>query len=440
MPDLRSRSSQAGFTMVELIVALLVVVQVLVAVLVLFNFVNKISRVQTNVSDMQQSLRTAQSEMERVIRMAGRGGIPMSTALPLGNALWVVDNVAANARIAGATSPQVVAGSDVLVVRGVFASPMYQINSLGMGVFTLKDAANNPTLDPAQAFTGTIMIGAVSPTSITQSLKTLDDAVTNGVHEALVLMSARNRDVFAVVELIPETSNVDLANQAQINFRIQGSVTADSFRQLSSGGTFPATLTSVGFVGVLEEHRFYVRRTLAGAEVAPILTRARVLPNTQVAYGPLGDAANDANLEIDLADNILDLQVALGLDTINHVPRPRPAGAPAEPAGLTSIDADPINGYISEATDGVNDDWLFNSTVDNPVNPVWTGARLCYVRLNLLARTDRRDPGYQAPVLSQIEDRTYAVNDPLNLAQSAGGIDRMFRRRILQTIINVRNL
>jgi hypothetical protein len=425
--------------MVELVVSLLVVVVVLVAVLTLFDFTSKVASVQTNVADMQQSLRTAQSEIERVVRMAGRGGIPMSTSLPLGSAVWVLDNVPVGSKIAGATSPDVVPGSDVLIVRGIFSTPIYQINSLGLGVYTLRDVSGNPTLDPAQAVTGTIQVGAVSPTSINQNLQALADAVSQGIPEALVLVSARNREVFAVVELLPATSSVDVSSTASIDFRIQGSVTSDAYRALTAGA-FPATLTSVGFLGILEEHRFYVRETLAGSEVAPALTRARVLANTQVAYGPSGNPGNAANLAIDLADNILDLQVALALDTPNHVPRPLPPGAPAEPAGLTTIDADPVNGYISEAGDGVNDDWLFNSTNDSAANPVWTGARLCYVRLNLVARTDRRDTAYEAPPLGQIEDRLYASNDPMNLAQSVGGSQRMFRRRILRTTINVRNL
>ncbi|HYG62885.1 MAG TPA: hypothetical protein VEL74_09915, partial [Thermoanaerobaculia bacterium] len=67
-------------------------------------------------------------------------------------------------------------------------------------------------------------------------------------------------------------------------------------------------------------------------------------------------------------------------------------------------------------------------------------APLYYVRWNLLARTARRDTKYEAPVLGRIEDRTYAAADPLNRANSANGTERMFRRRIIQTVVNLRNL
>ena len=42
--------------------------------MLLFDFTNKLSRVQTNVSEMQPSLRVSQYDTVRLIRMVGRGG------------------------------------------------------------------------------------------------------------------------------------------------------------------------------------------------------------------------------------------------------------------------------------------------------------------------------------------------------------------------------
>lgn len=79
---MRSRSSlirlrSAGFTLVELSISMLVLVIVLLGTLSLFDFANRISSVQTNVADMQQSLRIAQQDAIRTVRMAGRGPIPL---------------------------------------------------------------------------------------------------------------------------------------------------------------------------------------------------------------------------------------------------------------------------------------------------------------------------------------------------------------------------
>ena len=72
---------ERGFSLMELIVGLFVMAEVLVVVLLLFDVNNKISRVQTSVSDIQQSQRIAQHDIGRFARMAGRGGLPRSVAI-----------------------------------------------------------------------------------------------------------------------------------------------------------------------------------------------------------------------------------------------------------------------------------------------------------------------------------------------------------------------
>jgi type II secretory pathway pseudopilin PulG len=439
----RRHNRQDGFTLIELSISLVVIIEVLLAVLLLFDFGNKVSRVQSNVADLQQSLRTSQSDMDALVRMAGRGGLPFVASGANGGGALAVRKVSTNEKIGAAGSPDVVDGTDVLTVRGIFSTPIYQVNAKDTTTFEMRTTSNpmggSVTTNPTVALSGTLTISSTSPTSIPQDLQPLADVVNAAkkVHEAILLVSARNPGVYAVVELDAENSTVT-SNTATLRFIVRGgsSGLASSYATLYPGATFPAGMTSVGFAGIIEEHRFYVRKS---ATTSPRLSRARFMPNTNVAYGPLGED-NSANLSIDVADGVLDLQVALGIDTVNHVPRVRPPGAPAEPAGLTSIDADEVNGYISESADGVDDDWLGNNPADNPAALVWTNAQLYFVRVNLIARTERRDNTYEAPVLGRIEDRTYTVSDPLNRAKASGGVERMYRRRILQTVIDVRNL
>jgi type II secretory pathway pseudopilin PulG len=436
-----ARRRQAGFTLIELAISLIVVVEVLLGVLLLFDFTNKLSHAQTNIADMQQSLRVAQSEVENLLRMTGRGELKFSPVAP-GQGIWVRDNVVANSKVGDATSPLIVTGSDVLTVRGVFATPLYQINSKDKTTVVFKNG-NTPEPNPALATTVTLTVSNISPTYFTQDLQPLLDAVTAGISEAIVLKDASNFDNYAVVELIPGQSAVN-ATQAVLVCKIRGAASdpVTSYTKLGTGGTYPAKMTSIMSLGILEEYRFYVRQNYAiannpASEPMPKLSRARFMPGTDTAY-----ANNAANLSLDLADNILDMQVALGLDTVNHVARTRPPGAPAEPAGLTTVQADPVNGYISEAANGVGDDWLYNSTADAVTDPAWANVLAYYARVSFLARTDRRDWKYEAPLLGTIEDRTYLSTDPLNLANTAAGStqQRQYRRRILQTVIDLRNL
>ena len=125
-------------------VSLIVTVIVLLGVLALFDFSNKLTRVQTNISDMQQSLRVAQTDSVRLIRMAGRGGLPLGN-LPDGTAVAVANNVADGTHVGDAATPEVVPGSDVLTIRGVFASPIYQVKTADTTAFTLDSLPRPPT-------------------------------------------------------------------------------------------------------------------------------------------------------------------------------------------------------------------------------------------------------------------------------------------------------
>jgi hypothetical protein len=207
----------------------------------------------------------------------------------------------------------------------------------------------------------------------------------------------------------------------------------DHYLQLSNG--FPTTLRNVANVALLEEYRYYVREehVVAGddsTDYAPRLVKARFYPNTEVPH------VSDPEFGTEVSDNILDLQLALGIDA----------------------DGD---GTIEEGTDGTGpreeipegtlgkdeDEWLFNiaGDVDGDGDPAeatkWnpgTGTpALAYVRVTTIARTDRRDLEYMAPLLVTSEDKDFSES-PFDVFNTLG--ERRFRRRQLQTVVDMRNL
>lgn len=414
---------ERGFTLVEMLLVLAVVVLLVLGALDLFDHMNRVARVQVNLADLQQAQRTAQRELVRTLRMAGRGGL---RELPVGvGSVASLALVAVRNNVGLSDEPQEVvagepalarAGSDVLVVRGVFTTPVYRV-----------DYVDVESWDPANR---RLVVRRVTPTGLPQDLGALVDAVEDAVPQALVLGDALG-DAYGVAELVPEESIVT-EDRITLAFRTAGSARADQYAALSSGGAFPA-MDKVVTVGLLEELRFYVTEGGDG----PGLARARVFPGTEEVVG--------GELAVELAPGIEDLQVALGFDA--------PLG------GFFACDDDAAgdDDRLLESADGAGDDWLFNrpgaaggeDAAAVPWSPPGGGwdddtagcaatprPRLYFARVSTLARTENADPYHRSETVDGLEDRRYglAADDPIN-----GDTARRFRRRVLTTTIDLRN-
>lgn len=427
-PRRRTASGEAGFTLAELLVTVLLVSLVLLAVLALFDMTSRTARTQTHLAEMQQSLRVAQQTVVRAVRMAGRGGLPVrddlnaATALPRGIAVAIANNVAAGTQIGGNASAPVLAGTDVITVRGVFDSPIYQFNPAG-GPAVFNFNPNDPN-----ATTGTLTVAPTTPTGAPQPLAALAEAVQrvespggSGTHpEALLLVSPLGD--WAVVEMIPggsvDTSGGDVTG-VTVKFQARQGDFSGAYQGISRGGVFPTALETVAYAGILEEYQFYVRevRAVPGdamSDLMPELVRARLYPNTNVPY-----RRDAASLTEVIADNVLDLQAALGIDR----------------DGDTLIDEN-----LAAGTDPATDEWLFNAAGDDPLQAGWNdpdASPLYYLRINTLVRTDRAEAYYTDDALTRIEDKDY-TQAPYHLQNAEW--ERRYHRRQLRTTIDLRNL
>jgi hypothetical protein len=455
---------------------MVVVALTLGAAVGLFNSMNKLSRVQLHTAEMQQSVRVAQREVGRLVQMAGRGGLAGENNVGAAfdtPAVSVRDNVGAapfddrEVAPADADSPLAVAGTDILTIRGAFDSSVFHINY-----------ADRTNFDGAGR---RVVLGSRTPTGIPQDLRPIKWACDppdggSARPEALVLINAVNEESYAVVEL--DCNNTDhasipdpfvpgaLPTSHTIAFFLAGDggdVHADDYARLNPNGGNPDITGNFNpsFLALIEEYRFYVReqcRTLDGGEAdctdagppAPLpahrLSMARMFPGTDVPW-----ADDDNNFSLDLSDSIFELQVALGFDSSYD-------GA-ASSNGFFTFDADNLpgtgvsgdNDSIVETADGTGDDWLFNGVSDDashfnalPWTP--TGAppaftadqpqpRLYYLRLSTLGFTARPDRGYSAPLINRIENHDLTSSDLIN-----GDLSRPYRRELLQTVIDMRNL
>ncbi len=411
-----ARRRVAGFTLLEVMVSLLIVILVLFAVLSLFDLNSRVARSQTQISEMQQALRIGQYTLLRDTRMAGRGGLPRGP-MPGGFAV-AVNNEAADGDTIDADdagSPRVLAETDVLTIRGVFSSPIYQVDPTGSLILD----------DPVNPTSGSVTIeNPNTTTGVPQDLEPLLQVLDDDLPDALILVSPVDDAIYAVVQITPgacpgRACLVDdgITQTVTVDFTVSGGTHTAAYLALSDAGAFPAGLTSAAHVGILEEHRFYIREEFSipgddTSDPAPRLSRARFYPNTQEPYG--GDPVNLRN---DVADNIMDLQVALAMDT------------------------DGDGAVLDDGTSA--DEWLYNAPDDDDTDAKWNpgiGNRpsLFYVRISALARTDRRQTGFIAPAIAGIEDRDYTETDPPGSDGERQG--RMYHRRLLETVVDLRNV
>src|SRR5215831_21070015 len=75
------RSSESGFTLVEMIVVTLLLMIAMVGLLAVFDASARINKNETDVADAQGAVRYGIYQMTRAIRMAGTGGLYVTQAV-----------------------------------------------------------------------------------------------------------------------------------------------------------------------------------------------------------------------------------------------------------------------------------------------------------------------------------------------------------------------
>ena len=219
--------------------------------------------------------------------------------------------------------------------------------------------------------------------------------------------------------------------------------------------SFPDNMTSV-LACYLEEYRYYIRQEYeipgnSASGLHPRLSRARFEPGTEQPY-----LADTQNFKLDLADELIDLQVALGLDT-DYCEGCSIGTSPGAFDDDDNVDGPDDVLWEDTTTGGApeHDDWLYNSSRDDPMDTLYVthggtfqpgnAVKLYFVRVTTVARTAKGDPDYAAPNFSNaLDSGTDAIEDHdynsgfFTLFKSE--INRKHRHRVLTTLIAPRNV
>lgn len=434
-----SRNRDSGFSLLEMLTALAVVSVVLLASLTLVDGARRVTTTQSGVAEMQGNFRIAESEVVRRLHLAGLGGlrqtIPPDLAdgspaglFPRGLALAVDNNVETGAHAGDASTPAVVAGTDMVTVRGVFSTPVYYLEP--QLPVSLVDGRMTAVLQRD------VDLGLVQ--DLEPLRKALRTAKEEDLHEAVIVRDRFNPGAYAVLELdLAATSpGSDDDPTLAIGLILGGTPGtqeyADEYGRLTLGttllqgaggpqvtlpdGTVVQLPSVIGTLGLLEEYRYYVREDWeipgdASSRPTPRLARTRFYPGTGAVH-PEGTA--------DLVDGIIDLQLALG------------------------VDLPPRDGQIVDGGDEL-DEVLYNHPSDDdgldpPATGAWAvdGAQLLFVRLTVVAQARHPDREFAGVILGKIEDHDHAKTDDLSVFNRDP--NHKVRKRGQQTIVEMRNL
>lgn len=438
--------------MMELLVTLGVMIVAVVGALTFFDASTRLAKSQVNLAEMQSTHRLAQQEMVRMLTMAGAGGLPegidpdVATAeslgtegvFPNGLALAVMNNVPSGTDLGDADTPlPVVPGTDVITLRGSFSNSVYylepqidlDLDGSGEIELVIRDTKD---FDPTK---GDLELGSED-----QDVVRLQDSSAGATPrpEAFIVYDRYKPSAIAVLEYVSSSVATGADGKNEMTLRLSlgsGATYHEEYGKMALGTalvqgaagltwTIPGTSTDVqlpkqiGAIGLLEEYKYFVRqhREVPGAaqsRAVATLTRARYYPGT-------GDLHPEG--AIDLAANIIDLQVALGVDKSPTDGQILELGA--------DVDDDEILYNFPEEDDGLAS--ITNSEWANP------SSELLFVRLSTVAQSDRPDRDFPGAVIDLVEDHDYSEETPQSIF-NAGNYGKL-RKRLLQSVVEVRNL
>lgn len=482
-------TGQAGFSLLELLVAMLILTEVIAGILLLFTGLSDIARVQTDIAEMQQTQRVGQRELVEIVRRAGIGGLPATVRnqaavtgiFPDGLAIAVDNSVAADILISddaddpggigdggadGEFPDKVLEGSDILIVRGVFSTPLYYVT---------PQVTTQIAGDPASMLSNAVAPYRLLDQTLTlqdnnqglvQDLEPLEDALTTFPKQVLIVRDLLNPGAYGLLETngLAQTIAACGGNCLSINIRFSDADEAQTLGDLMAGSVLVGAGSGhsvevggaggrtvqfprhIGMIGLLNEYRYFLRpdsddplQTTPTSTALPrlVLGRASMLPGTRTQ---LGDT-------LDIADNLLDLQVAVGIDISDDCPPACTAadllerGRVTEPLDFNDRDEDEVwFNHPGDVAHGFFDSSALEPTVHFP--------RFHFVRVTTIVHAGRAERGHRVTPFEWIEDENrsdtqtftldgvqFRYNDTFNNISL-----KNYRRRMLTTTIDLRNL
>jgi Tfp pilus assembly protein PilV len=297
------KQKELGFTLVEALVSLAVLLTVVGGLYALLDSGNKLAKQETNVAEAQQSARIGVYELSRVIRQARVGGLFFANAI-----LPIANNSPGGDKLTDLSGVDhfIRKGTDVIAVRGILSGDKY--------IFAPGDASCAGNCDTTTSVTVTIhatSVGGVSnfavggaPSLISRTHPFFFVVATGS--DNLVSISGSDYLVSQyVVGLVGTTGT--WYTQTPDTFSFTMNPQATEAKKLDASSALPSSLDKPFLGGPVDDVRFFVDEGATNAsslntDTHPTLVEATLDPST-------------GNYDVQpLVDEVEDFQVAYGVD------------------------------------------------------------------------------------------------------------------------------
>ena len=377
---IRPGPHRAGFSLVELLVALAIMSALVVGVLTLFDRSQAMAKTETSVTDAQQSARYASYQLVRDVRMAGAGGVPASRTLSaltrqvgislgLGSSAWATALGSNNVNAAGDTvfvdGHHVRAGTDILHIRGVISHPLYDLSNGGWTRPAIGGSTGTLVLQPCTKFPDVLSTGPCAPYG------------TNDLSAFPVGGPFPIGSLFFMTDAIGDVGvgRITGASSAAGPSGVVATLTIDVGSSTTRDATYAQSLCQTGFFplnmnpsrgGILDDRVYFIDDGTTTAADCTMATPRSVQEQTPGPCHPVLSSADwvyretetstqafTAALVTPIADDIENLQVAYGVD---YYDASTGAGtlatpAPVRPSSITAASNPyPSDGSISVTT------------------------------------------------------------------------------------------
>ena len=419
-----------GFTLIESLITLVVVLVVVIGLYTLLDRSNKLAKQETSVSEAQQSSRIGIYELSRVIRQARVGG------LFVGNAILPIENNSSggtNLTDLSGTSHYVRKGTDVIGVRGIISGDKYYFAS---GDITCPGSCATTT-------SLTVTIHSTSTGGVSNFAPGSAPSLVNKTRPFYFAVAAGQNEVSTIgaKQYLVPTYVVGLVNTAGTWY----TQTADTFafvmnpqdagaKKLNAATGLASSIDKPFSGGVVDDVRFFVDEGPTDAsssdlDTHPVLAEATFDPSTgQWDIQPL-------------VEEVEDFQVAYGVDGADGTTRDH--GISPAKVDTTASNADEWVGNVANevsttlplsGTDPKYVAAFIDPTIlpGNPVPPPVVAA-LRSVWLSLVVKSTDPDFKHGGPGARgfQVLDSTIK-----NFTTATG---RPYRRRIQSFAVSLRN-